>query len=209
MRDMKKILFATVMSLFAIVMQAQDNALLQKVESANAGMPNIEAHFVQTKHLVATDKQIVTEGTLYIADNDKMAMYYNEPSSDLLVINGEQFYMKQGKRARLYNTAKNKPMASLSNTLLSCVRGKVADLAQQNNADITAQKGSKGYEVTLVSREKKAKGYAQIDLVYDAKSLILVYMKMTEFNGISNTYEMSQIKTGATIDAAKFQAPAK
>lgn len=206
---MKKFIFATVMLLCGIMIQAQDNAVLQKIEKGSASMPNIEAHFVQTKHIVANDKKIVTEGTLYIADSDKMAMYYNAPSTDLLVINGVQFYMKQGKREKLYNTTKNKPMASLSNTLLSCVRGKVETLAQENNADITAQKSVKGYEVTLVSREKKAKGYAQIDLVYDAKSLMLVYMKMTEFNGISNTYEMSQIKTGGNIDAAKFQAPSK
>lgn len=206
---MKKFILASFMLLCGIAMQAQDNAVLQKIESANASMPNIEAHFVQTKHIVANDKKIVTEGTLYIADSNKMAMYYNEPSTDLLVINGEQFYMKQGKRNKMYNTAKNKPMASLSNTLLSCVRGKVEALAQENNADITAQKSDKGYEVTLISREKKTKGYAQIDLVYDAKSMILVYMKMTEFNGISNTYEMSQIKTGIEIDAAKFVAPEK
>lgn len=206
---MKKFILASFMLLCGIAMQAQDNAVLQKIESANASMPNIEAHFVQTKHIVANDKKIVTEGTLYIADSNKMAMYYNEPSTDLLVINGEHFYMKQGKRDKMYNTAKNKPMASLSNTLLSCVRGKVEALAQENNADITAQKSDKGYEVTLISREKKTKGYAQIDLVYDAKSMILVYMKMTEFNGISNTYEMSQIKTGIEIDAAKFVAPEK
>lgn len=206
---MKKFIFASIMLMCGVLMQAQDDALLQKIANGNASMPNIEAHFVQTKHLVANDKKIVTEGTLYIADSDKMAMYYNEPSTDLLVINGEQFYMKQAKRAKLYNITKNKPMASLSNTLLSCVRGKAAELAQQNNADISAKKSDKGYEVTLVSREKKAKGYAQIDLIYDAKSLILVYMKMTEYNGISNTYEMSQIKTGVNIDAAKFQAPGK
>lgn len=206
---MKKFFWAFGMMLCGILLQAQDNVVLQKIESANAGMPDIEANFVQTKHLVAGNKQIVSQGTLYIVGDDKMAMHYDEPSTDLLIIDCEQFYMKQGKRAKLYNTAKNKPMASLSNTLLLCVRGKAALLAEVNNADITAQKNDKGYEVTLVSREKKAKGYAKIVLLYDAHTNILVNMEMIEYNGISTTYQMSNIKTDGKIDVVKFRIPEK
>lgn len=202
---MKKFLFTISMVLCATLMHAQDNAMLKAIEEANASLPNIVAQFTQTKHLVANNKQIVSNGDIYIADNDKMAMYYNEPASDLLIINAEQFYMKQGKKDKVYNTAKNKPMASLSNTLLSCVRGKAQALAEANNADITTNKTDKGYEVTLLSREQKAKGYAKIVLIYDSKTKLLTSMQMDEFNGISTIYQLSDIKTGIEIDSLRFK----
>ncbi len=200
---MKKIFFMLTLILSCVVLQAQDNVMLKQIEDANASLPNIVADFEQTKQLV-NGKKIVSNGVLYIADNDKMAMYYDEPSTDMLIINAESFYMKQGKKDKVYNTEKNKPMASLRNTLLSCVRGRLATLAQENNAEIVAQKTANGYEVTLTSREKKAKGYARIHLVYNVDK-VLVLMQMDEYNGISTTYKMTNVKRNVEIDALRFK----
>lgn len=204
---MKRIILALSLLLCTTTLMAQDKAMLQEIKNANASNPGIEAHFVQTKHNTVNDKKTVSEGTLYIADSDKMAMHYNAPSTDLLVINGTQFYMKQGKRSKTYNTAKNKQMASLSNTLLSCVRGDIENLAADNDATISTKKTANGYEVTLTSNKKQSRGYAKIVLVYDLKNRILVRMQMDEYNGMSNIYEMSNIKTGGTIASSYFEIP--
>lgn len=204
---MKRIVLALSLLLCSTALMAQDKAMLQDIKTANASNPNIEAHFAQTKHNTINGKKTLSEGTLYIANSDKMAMHYNEPSTDLLVINGTQFYMKQGKRSKLYNTTKNKAMASLSNTLLSCVRGDIENLAADNDATISTQKTANGYEVTLTSNKKQSRGYAKIILVYDLNTRILVRMQMDEYNGMSNIYEMSNIKKGGSIASSYFEIP--
>ncbi len=204
---MKRLFLAITVLLLSLTVSAQDAAMLQAIKEANATMPNIEAHFAQTKHNTVNNKKTTTQGTLYIAGNDKMAMHYDAPSTDLLIINGTQFYMQQGKRSKLYNTTKNKPMASLSNTLLSCVRGDIQQLAEANDATITTLKKSNGYEVTLTSNKKQSKGYAKIVLLYDLNTHILVRMQMDEYNSMSNIYEMSDIKTGNDIAPEYFAIP--
>lgn len=190
------------------LLRAQDNqAILAQIEKANADITSIEGKFAQTKTIAANGKQIKSDGTLYISDSDKMAMHYNAPSNDLLIINGERFYMIRGKKKNDFNTAKNKAMRSLRNTLLYCVHGKPAQLAEENNANISASKESEGLIVTLTSQKKTARGYKKIILNYDSQSQLLTRMEMIEWGGNSTVYEISGIKTNATFPVTVYEIP--
>lgn len=190
------------------LLRAQDNqAILAQIEKANADITSIKGEFEQTKTIAANGKQIKSDGTLYISDSDKMAMHYNAPSNDLLIINGERFYMIRGKKKNDFNTAKNKAMRSLRNTLLYCVHGKPAQLAEENNANISASKESEGLIVTLTSQKKTARGYKKIILNYDSQSQLLTRMEMIEWGGNSTVYEISGIKTNATFPATVYEIP--
>lgn len=194
--------------LLCTLLHAQANqATLAQIEKANAAISNITGTFAQTKTIAANGKQIKSDGTLYIADADKMAMHYNAPSTDLLVINGNRFYMIRGKKKNNFNTDKNKAMRSLRNTLLYCVHGKPAQLAAENEADITVSQDASGHIVTLTSKKKTPRGYERIVLHYDAKSLLLDRMEMIEWGGNATLYEMAGLKTGTAIDSKVFDLP--
>ena len=136
-----------------------------------------------------------------------MAQHYQAPTADVLIINGSDFYMVRGKKKNKFNTAKNKTMRSLRNTLLYCVHGKPAALAAENGAEITAVQKSDGYEVTLVSTKKTARGYAKIVLLYDLKTKLLTRMQMNEYNGNSTLYQLSGLRTNQPIDASVYVIP--
>ena len=136
-----------------------------------------------------------------------MAQHYKAPSSDLLIINGNNFYFVRGKKTNKFNTEKNKTMHNLRNTLLYCVHGKPAVLAAENGAEITTEKNAKGYEVVLISSKKIPKGYAKIILTYDLKSKLLIRMQMDEYNGNTTLYEMSDLETNVGIDSKVFDMP--
>ena len=138
-----------------------------------------------------------------------MAQYYKAPSTDLLIINGNDFYMIRGKKTNKFNIEKNKTMRSLRNTLLYCVHGKPMVLATENGAEITAGKKANEYEVVLVSTKKTPRSYAKIVLVYDLKSKLLTKMRMDEYNGNSTLYEMNNLKTNGNIDTKVFDIPEK
>lgn len=204
---MKTILIS--LCLFLGTMLNAQNTVLQDIEKANAAYGSIEGLFTRTQVNAAKGNTVRTEGTLYISGEDRMAQHYKAPCPDLLIINGDTFYMIRGKKDNKFNTAKNKTMRGLRNTLLYCVHGKPAALAAENGAEITAKKVSGGYEVTLVSTKKTARGYAKIVLLYDLKSKLLTRMQMDEFNGNSTVYEMSGLKTNASVSPSVFEIPEK
>lgn len=204
---MKNILF--VICLFVSTLLNAQNNVLAEIEKANATYQTIEGTFVRTQVNAAKGTSVKTGGILYIAGETQMAQHYQAPCPDVLIINGDDFYMVRGKKTNKFNTAKNKTMRGLRNTLLYCVHGKPSALAAENGAEITAEKKSNGYEVVLVSTKKTPRGYAKIVLLYDLKSKLLIKMQMDEYNGNSTLYEMSGLNVNTNLDTSKFSIPEK
>lgn len=204
---MKNILF--VISLFVCTLLSAQNKVLTEIEKANVPYQTIEGAFTRTQVNAAKGTSVKTEGTLYIAGEEQMAQHYTAPCTDVLIIQGDDFYMVRGKKDNRFNTAKNKTMRGLRNTLLYCVHGKPALLAEENGAEITAEKKAGGYEVVLTSTKKTPRGYAKIVLLYDLKTKLLTRMQMDEYNGNSTVYEMSGLKTNGKVDAKVFEIPEK
>ena len=204
---MKNILF--LICLFVSTILSAQNNVLTDIEKANAAYKTVEGAFTRTQTNAAKGTSETDKGTLYLAGDDQMAQHYQAPSADVLIINGDDFYMVRGKKTNKFNTAKNKTMRGLSNTLLYCLHGKPGALAAENGATITAEKKAKGYEVVLVSAKKTPRGYAKIVLVYDLKTKLLSSMQMDEYNGNSTLYQMSGVKTNGNIDAKVFDVPEK
>ena len=202
---MKRLLF--ILGLFVCIGLHAQNDILSEIEKGNAAYNTIQGDFTQTKTLAAKGTKVQSEGMLYISGDHQMAQHYQAPSADVLIINGSDFYMVRGKKKNKFNTAKNKTMRSLRNTLLYCVHGKPAALAAENGAEITAVQKSDGYEVTLVSTKKSARGYAKIVLLYDLKTKLLTRMQMNEYNGNSTLYQMSGLRTNQPIDASVYVIP--
>ena len=194
--------------LVSVILNAQ-NHILVEIEEANAQYKTIEGMFTRTQINAAKGISVKSEGDLYIAGDAQMAQYYKVPSTDLLIINGNDFYMVRGKKKNKFNTEKNKTMRGLRNTLLYCIHGKPAMLAAENSAEIIAEKKKGGYEVVLTSTQKTPRGYAKIVLTYDLESKLLIKMQMDEYNGNSTLYEMSDMKINTSIDAKVFNGPTK
>lgn len=207
LKNMKKVLFT--LCLFVSTLLHAQNATLAEIEKANAGYNTIQGKFVQTKTLVAKGNSVKSDGLLYISGENQMAQHYQAPSTDLLIINGNDFFMIRGKKKNRFNTGKNKMMRGLRNTLLYCVHGRPAVLAQENGAEITTVKKANGYEVVLTSTKKTPRGYAKIVLLYDLKTKLLTRMQMDEYNGNSTLYEMNGLKTNQPIDASMYAIPEK
>lgn len=193
---------------FSTMLYAQNN-ILSEIEKANATYKSITGGFTRTQVNAAKGTSVKTDGDLYIVGEERMAQHYKAPSTDLLIINGNDFYMVRGKKTNKFNVEKNKTMRNLRNTLLYCVHGKPIALATENGAVISAEKKAKGYEVVLVSTKKVPRGYAKIVLTYDLKTKLLTKMQMDEYNGNSTLYEMKGLKVNGSVDNGVFEIPGK
>jgi len=202
---MRTLLFA--ISLFVSTLLSAHNNILSEIETVNSAYKVITGRFIRTQINVAKGTSEKTEGDLYVVGEDQMAQYYKSPSNDLLIINGNDFYMVRGKKNNKYNLKINKTMRNLRNTLLYCAHGKLALLAAENSAEITVEKKDKSYEVVLVSTKKKLRGYGKIILSYDLNSKLLTRMQMDEYNGNSTLYEMNNLKVNGIIKDKVFDIP--
>ena len=201
-----KTLLLTLCLFISTAISAQNN-ILTEIEKANAAYKTVEGTFTRTQTNAAKGKTETDKGILYLSGEDRMAQHYQAPSADVLIINGDVFYMVRGKKTNKFNTAKNKTMRGLRNTLLYCLHGKPGVLAAENGAAITAEKKANGYEVVLVSAKKTPRGYAKIVMMYDLKNKTLTSMQMDEYNGNSTLYEMSDVKINVDLDTMVFEIP--
>lgn len=205
---MKKLLFLLACLLPAFGAYAQDAAILDKIEKANAGMKTVQCQFTEKRTLTATGRSFDFDGTVYYQAPDRLAMRFTKPG-ELMVIDGATLYMGRAPKPALFNTDKTPLMLSLRNTLLYCVGGQPRKVAQENDADIAVKEGKDGYIVQLTARKHVTKGYARIHLTYRKSDCVLVRMEMEEFGGIIDLYQMSDIRRGVSVDPAMFQIPVK
>lgn len=183
--------------------------LVKKITAANASVKNIESGFVQTKTLKASGKKIVSEGTLYFANDGRLSMKYSKPAGELLVVNGNKFHMNKGGKSSTFDTSKNQMMGSLAKTLTGCIKGCPQQVATDNGAEISETETAEGYVVTLTAGASAKRGYSKIVLVYRKSDCVLTKMTMEEVSGISTVYEMKGIKKNTSFPEDVFRVPGK
>lgn len=183
--------------------------LVKKITAANASVKNIESGFVQTKTLKASGKKIVSEGTLYFANDGRLSMKYSKPAGELLVVNGNKFHMNKGGKASTFDTSKNQMMGSLAKTLTGCIKGCPQQVATDNGAEISETETAEGYVVTLTASTGAKRGYSKIVLVYRKSDCVLTKMTMEEVSGIATVYEMKGIKKNTSFPEDVFRVPGK
>lgn len=183
--------------------------LVKKIAAANASVKNIESGFVQTKTLKASGKKIVSEGTLYFANDGRLSMKYSKPAGELLVVNGNKFHMNKGGKASTFDTSKNQMMGSLAKTLTGCIKGCPQQVATDNGAELSEAETAEGYVVTLTAGAGAKRGYSKIVLVYRKSDCVLTKMTMEEVSGIATVYEMKGIKKNTSFPEDVFRVPGK
>ena len=109
-KNMRTILL-TLCLFFSTILCAQ-NKFLMEIEKANAVYNSITGTFTRTQVNAAKGTSVKTEGDLYVAGEEQMAQHYKAPSTDLLIINGNEFYMVRGKKTNKFNTEK-KPLKEI------------------------------------------------------------------------------------------------
>ena len=186
---------------------SEEQVLLDAIEKANSSYGSIKSDFRQLRTLKASGKTISLEGVLYYTRADKMSMRYSVPKTDLLIINSGKLYMNRGGKSSLFDTGKNARMKSLSSTLLDCVAGNPAKVADDNNADLRVLPSSDSYVVTISAKPGTSNKYSRIQLTYRKSDCVLVKMIMDEPTGVSNVYEMSSVEKNVSVSDSEYVIP--
>lgn len=188
---------------------ASDEEILDKIEKANAVLPAAQSHFDHSRFIKASGKTINMEGAMYFIPPEKLRMQYTTPATDLTLVNGRTMYIQRGSGpANVFDTEKNQIMGVLRNSLLYSIRGKMRDVAKENDGNITVTEEAKNYVVTVSAKKKAPRGYSRITVTFRKNDCLPVVLVMEDFGGTVNTYTMSDIITKKPADSV-FDIPKK
>lgn len=188
---------------------ASNDEILDKIEKANASLPAAQSHFDHSRFIKASGKTINMEGVMYFVPPEKLRMQYTTPPTDLMMINTNIMYIRRNSDiGTVFNTDKNQMMAVLRNSLLYSIRGKMRDVAKENDGAITVTEEAKNYVVTVSAKKKAPRGYSRITVTFRKSDCLPVVMVMEDFSGMINTYTMSDIITKKPADSV-FDIPKK
>lgn len=176
-----------VASLFSFNANAQQSdALLDRIEQANQQLKNRNGSFNEVRQPVGKASHEL-EGQLVYEAPSNLTMNYSDPN-EYFSINANTMSLKREGKTRKFDLAKNKPMKTLSQLLLSSFNGKLRELAASVGSSLKVEETKDAIVATLEAQKKSVKGYSKVILQYDTKTFQLLNMIMEEFDGSVTTY---------------------
>ncbi|MDR1879198.1 MAG: outer membrane lipoprotein carrier protein LolA [Bacteroidales bacterium] len=209
---MKKISVLLFLLMYCLLADSQtisnaDNQIVEKIRQTNTKHTAVRSKFRQTKHISVLGKDIVSSGMFYYEKPDKLAMRYENPSGDLLLINGDQFVMiAKGKRSEA-SAKSNAKMRSMKTILSACLQG---DVKQTGAYKISCKEMSSFYIITAEIDSKTNKSsICRLILHFDKTDLTLSVLRTEETDGSYTIYELTNKEFDKSIDDSLFLATKK
>lgn len=208
---MKKLSFLITLMLVGTFATAQsikdaDFAILEKINQANIKNTSMISDFNQVKHMAILGEDIKSHGKLYYTKPEKMALWYEDPAGDLMLINEDRCVMVASGKKREVSAKANAKMSGMKNILTSSLQG---SMLQMGANKITCEDTPKYYIVTAEIDGKVNKSNIKKVVVHYSKSdLSLSILKTEEADASHTTYEIMNKKMNQSIDE-KFFTPSK
>ncbi|MDR0368313.1 MAG: outer membrane lipoprotein carrier protein LolA [Bacteroidales bacterium] len=187
------------------ISRAGGDTVVEKIKAANAKYTSISGKFKQTRHVSVLGKDIVSTGMLYYEKPDKLAMHYDDPSGDLMLINGDQFVMINAGKRQEASSKSNAKMRGMKTILSACLQG---DINQIGSSKITAKETSQYHVITVeIDAKTNKSNIRSVVLSFDKSNLSLSVLRTEEPNGSYTIYELTNKQFDKKIDASVFISP--
>ncbi len=204
---MKRVYIILVSLLFVVTSVCAENSDLKgefeaKLSEASSMNRTIVARFTQSKSVPGIKSEVVREGDFYYDNSGQMAMIYDEPAGDKVIMNGEDFTIVVGGK-RINSSSENPMMAQISYMMQASMSGEVQKLGRGWELDI--ELGDEGYVVVVRPTERRVKRYVtSMTMIFETQGLTLATLKIDESSGGYTTYDFLSKEINREIDQDKF-----
>jgi outer membrane lipoprotein-sorting protein len=199
------VLLAATMQLDAQQVSDGDRAALEKIKTGNEQYNAITSAFKHTRHVQMLGEDVVSSGKLYYCKPDRLAMQYDQPKGDLMLLNGDRFVMVTDGKRREVAAKNNARMKTMKTILTHCMMG---DMLPVNAAKITCSETKNEYVVTASFTDKKSV-FSKVIVRYDKKTFAVSLLRTEERDGNYNVYELTDKQFNASIDEQIFNTSKK
>lgn len=181
-----------------------DLKIIEKIKQENTKYTSITSTFKQTKHISFLGEKVLSSGKFYYRKPDQLAMTYDQPAGDLMLINGDKFVMvSSGKRSETTSKA-NARMRGMKAILSSCLQG---DIKGAGTEKIMCSESPQYYLVSAeIDKKANKSNISQIVLSFDKKDYTLSILQTIEPDGSYTIYELNQKELNKSVPDEVFQS---
>ncbi len=175
----------------------------KKLNEASSKNLTIVARFLLEKSIVNIKKPLIKEGDFYYDNTGNIAMYYDEPVGDKIIISNEDFIIVNDGKAIEQSASSNPLMKQISYMMQASMSGDVAKLGRGWERKLEKIEGQ--YKISLYPSEKRIKRYiTSITLVFDEQNMTLNSMRIDESKGSYTAYYFNSKQINADIKPEIF-----
>jgi outer membrane lipoprotein-sorting protein len=199
---MKKILLILATVMFAITVQAQGPAAIQKIRQTNGSLRTFDADLTNTT--LKKDKKNVQKGKLYFVATDRFSALFD--NGKYMIVNANRLKINIGMFHGTFRLRDGGMMRSLSNIFLYGFQGRCEDLAKEENYSLQVKETNMQYQVVCTAKKKSffGIGYQKVVFNYEKDSYLLKEIVLYDTNDNIDIYTISNVKYNETVAEEKF-----
>ncbi len=202
---MKRVILISILSIFANLAVAQNSeGFDSRIEAFSSENRTIQSDFVQTKKMKNIKNIITSKGEFYYDNSGLMALIYDDPQGDRVVINGGQFKVVTAGKVIEGASDDNPMMQQICNMLQASMTGDIAKLGR--GWQTTISENATQYEVSLTPLDRRTKRYIEsLVMVFRKSDMTLDELRMNETSGGYTLYTFVNKVINEVIDHQKFE----
>ena len=199
---MKRFLFIALSIACSSVCYCQVDEIAQTVKKNNEQIKSFSTKFTELQYSRSSRQSFDMYGKLYFDAIGRLAMLYNDPEDDYIIIDGSTFSSKHNGRKNSFQADKQNTMSEFSDCLLHAMSGDIPTIEQTLGMEVRSKVDNQYYNFTLLRQNtKRLKKYqiSRLTIRYDKRTSAIVYMTIEEKSGNTTTYALQHPQINATI----------
>ena len=208
MRYLQRVTTILLTLLIVVATQAQEPTIAKEFESrisaASGQNRTIVSRFTMVRGVAGIKKQVESCGDFYYDNSGDMAMIYDTPKGDRVVMNGDDFTIVVGGKTISSSSSSNPMMAQISYMMQASMSGDVAKLGR--GWELKIEKGESQYIVSIVPIERRIKRYiSAMTMLFDQRTMTLDSLRIDESRGGFTSYSFTSKELNVEIDSKFFR----
>lgn len=198
-------LFCSV-AIAAPMAQPQKQRVINKINQATKGLRSMSCSFTQTKYLSMLNDKMVSQGSMYYKQPNKLRWEYTSPYKYIFILNGTKVYVGNKSRKDVIDTNTNKVFKEVARIMMSTVTGTALSNSSEFSFDV-AEKGTQ-WQITLIPKKKEMKKmFSKIIMYFNKSNCMIAVINIFEKNGDRTIIKLNNIKTNGAINENVFAIP--
>lgn len=201
----KSITFAFL--LISVFTFGQTEQIIEQIKIKNEEIKTFSSKFTELQYKKTTKQDMELAGKMYFDAAGRLSMIYSDPEGDFVIIDKENFVTKRNGKKNHFKLDKPNSATELKANLMNSMHGDIKAVAEANNAEIRYKEDKQYYCFTLTRKpDNKTKKHdvQRMELRYDKRTFILVYMNIEDGMGTITTYALQHPQVNANLPESVF-----
>jgi len=178
------------------------NAFKTDFAAASQKTTSVKSDFTQEKNLSLLADKIISKGKFWFKKENMVRMEYTQPFQYLMIINGQNIYVKDSQKENKISAKSNKLFQQINKIIIDCVKGEALE-----SGDFSARifEGKENYLVELSPVNKSLQSlFKNINVIVEKKNYEVAGIEMHEPSGDNTIIHFNNRQLNTTIPDALF-----